>query len=222
MVRQHPGHSAAPSVPAGPSGPDPLRLSRDLRRPQFPRPGQNLVFDIGRRGRVHRRIHPLPAIPYLAEDRNPHAIGAQLPPQNIGGRLEPLAIRGRRRVPIGDDHPAIRIGGGQRHEAERVQRAAPQIGIHAQRHPGFLLLVGFIRADHDARIARQRAAGRVAGIGDRLDRLVAAAAAAEQRQKGEGAEQADAGMPGAVKAGRARLHGHQGSGAGISAAFGVL
>ena len=50
---------------------------------------------------IHRRIHPLPAIANLPEDRHAHAIGPQLAAKDIGRRLEPLTAGGRRRIPIG-------------------------------------------------------------------------------------------------------------------------
>jgi len=35
-------------------------------------------------------------------------------------------------MPIRDDHPAKGIGGGKGHEGKRIQRGAPQEGIHAK------------------------------------------------------------------------------------------
>ncbi len=51
------------------------------------------MFSIRRLRRVDRRIDPLAVLLHLAEQRHPDAVGAQLPAQDIGGRLEPFVGR---------------------------------------------------------------------------------------------------------------------------------
>src|SRR5690242_8174625 len=102
---------------------------------QFSRARKHLVLDVANRDRADRRIHPLAVLQHLTKDADPHAIAAQLATENIGGRLEALAVRGSRGIPIGDDDAAERIGRCKRHEAERVERPAPEIGVYPECTP---------------------------------------------------------------------------------------
>ena len=78
--------------------------------PKLPGAGQDLVLDLAGRGRVDRRVDPLAALRDLLEDRNTDSVGPQLTPEDVGRRLEPLATASGRLEPVGDDHPAKRIG----------------------------------------------------------------------------------------------------------------
>src|SRR5579872_2571705 len=101
-------------------------------RAQFACLGQHAVFDFGGGAGGNRCIHPRAPLLHLAEDRHLHIIGAQLPAKDVGSGFEAFAGGGGRGVPIGDDHAAERIGGGQGHEREGIERTAPQIGVHRQ------------------------------------------------------------------------------------------
>src|SRR5271166_2767529 len=94
--------------------------------PQLTGARQHLVLDLADGDSADRRIDPLAVVlQHLAEDADPHAIAAKLAPEDVGGRLEALSAGGGGGEPVGDDHAAKRIGRGQRHEAQRIERAAP-------------------------------------------------------------------------------------------------
>ena len=98
---------------------------------QIARFGEDNVLKLLHSGRLHRRVHPCPALSNLATGRNPQGIGAQILIEDCHGHFHTLARIARIGVPIGHNHTACAIGLKQRREADRVQRGTPQIGIDA-------------------------------------------------------------------------------------------
>ena len=68
----------------------------------------------------------------------------------IRRELEALVGRLGRLVPVGDDQAAERVGRGQRHEVDGLERAAPQVGVDADaRRAAAVLLLARTAAEHD-------------------------------------------------------------------------
>ena len=101
----------------------------DGRTAQIARLGQDDVFQPLHSGSLHRCIHPHPVAQHLPAGGNAHGIGAQIGIKDRDRDLHPLAGAFGIGVPVGHDHPASTVGLGQRHEGERFQAGAPEIGI---------------------------------------------------------------------------------------------
>ncbi|KAK0336390.1 hypothetical protein LTR94_008904 [Friedmanniomyces endolithicus] len=83
-----------------------------------------------RRG-LHRGIDPLAILVDLAAGGHAQRVGAQILVQDRHGDLHPLTGRVGIGIPVGDDDAAVGIGLHHRHEGQRVQAGAPQIGVDA-------------------------------------------------------------------------------------------
>src|SRR5690606_31512444 len=157
--------------------------------PQLAGPREDGVLDVRLGPRLDRGVHPVAGarIEQLAEDRRAHAVGAQVAAEDVDVDLEALVGRLRRRIPVSDDHAAEGVGRGQRHEGNRVERGAPQIGVDADTTvtagagPPF-----FLAADADAAAAAKQ---RAAGFFVLLSSLVAILGFAAQAAAGHGQRQ---------------------------------
>ena len=96
--------------------------------------GQDRVLKLCCRTVGNLSAGPAVTGPHFPEHRNPEAIGAELAIKDVDIQLESFFGAFARGIPVGDDHPAKRIGRGDRHEGNRIQRGAPQEGIDA--NPG--------------------------------------------------------------------------------------
>src|SRR5690242_8814441 len=101
--------------------------------------GQDRILDLAAHVVGHARVLPRAALLRLFEDLDLHRVGAELLVEDEDIELVALAGRFGRRVPVGQDDAAERIGAGQRHERDRIERGAPQEAIDAD--AGIVLLV---------------------------------------------------------------------------------
>src|SRR4051794_21936497 len=119
--------------PSEPSGRDARKSAGRLGGgdPQLAGLGRDLVLERGRGLRVHRRVGPAAAPAGLAEDRDLDGVGPQRAIHDQHVDLQTLVRALGRLVPVGDDQPAERVGRGERHEVQRLERAAPEVGVDA-------------------------------------------------------------------------------------------
>src|SRR5688572_32948372 len=105
---------------------------------------QDGVFDVDLRARVDLGIDPVAALGrgLLLEHRHPDAVGPEFAVEDGDLDLHALVGRFGRRIPVGDDDPAERIGRDQREEVDGVERRPPQIGVHRHAGAGVVLLLG--------------------------------------------------------------------------------
>src|SRR4029453_4891054 len=108
------------------------------------RPRKDGVLDVDVGARIDLGIDPVAALGrgLLLEHRDPHAVGPQFAVED--GDLDLHALVGRlgRRVPVGDDDPAERIGRDQGDEVDGVERGPPQGGGPRHAGPGVAALLG--------------------------------------------------------------------------------
>src|SRR5690606_7801961 len=151
----------------------------------------------------------------LLEHRDPDAVRAELPRQDVNVDLEALPRGLRRGVPVGDDDAAERVGRRQWHERHGVERGAPQIAVDADAAAALLVPVATAataeeleaaRAEHAFRLAVLRYAAPAVLVGVALFYLRALAADerdTEQQAEQGGREAAEHGLRHCVSDGRA-------------------
>jgi len=107
------------------------KLVGDRTAPQVAGLGEDDLLQLLRGRRLDRRIDPRAVSGNLARCSDAQGIGAQILIEDRDIDFHPLAGILRIYIPVGQDHPAIAVGLGQRHERQGVQRSPPQIAVHA-------------------------------------------------------------------------------------------
>ena len=103
------------------------------RAAQVARLGQDDVLEPLHGRGLDRRVDPGAALQHLAAGGDAQRVGAQVLVEDRDRDLDPLArVRGIG-VPVGHDHPAGAVGLEQRHERQRLEAGAPQVGVDADR-----------------------------------------------------------------------------------------
>ena len=100
-------------------------LSGDAAAAQIAGAGEDDVLKLLDGGGGHRGRDPRAVLVDLATCGNAQRIGAQILVEDRHGQLDALAGIVGAAIPVGDDHPAVRIGAQQRRERQGIDRGAP-------------------------------------------------------------------------------------------------
>jgi hypothetical protein len=98
---------------------------------QVARLGEDDVLQALYGGRLHWGLDPGGALQHLSAGGDAQRIGAQVLVKDQHRDFHALVRLFGIGIPIGDDHAAGTVGLGQRHEGERLQAGAPEVGIDA-------------------------------------------------------------------------------------------
>ena len=111
----------------------PIVFRGDRSAAQVTSPGQDYILELLNRRGANRRIVPGTVRIDLLGGRDADCVGAQIRVEHSDSELDPLSRHLWVAVPVGDDHPAARVGLEQRREGNGIDRRPPQIGIDRQR-----------------------------------------------------------------------------------------